>query len=168
MGIDCRSWSETIPTCACPDRPTRKSRIGKIYKVFALWLISTNIIKTGDDTETLRILEARIQAEFKKGLPPHLQPDAGNLAYVPGSDQSRIFVAPHSEFKSMDDRVIQRILRNRIILVHGVQQDYAYKWDLKSMGRVYDVDKKVTVHGGIFTPCVQDVFSKTSLSVQLT
>jgi hypothetical protein len=106
-------------------------------------------MKTGDDTETLRKVEALIQADFKNGLPPHLQPNAKSMEYIPESDQSRIFVASHSEFTRLQARDVQRILRERVILVHGNPSDYNYGWDLESFGRLYDVDKKVTVHGEI-------------------
>ena len=74
------------------------------------------------------------------------------MTYTPG-DQSRIFVASHSEFSSLRDRDIQRILCNRFILVHGNPSDYDYKWDLESFGRIFDVDRKTSVHGvlGILT-----------------
>ena len=106
-------------------------------------------MKTGDDTETLRRLEGLIQTEFINGLPPHLQLNARSRMYIPGSNQSRIFVASHSEFSSLEDWEVQGILRQRIILVHGNPLDYDYKWDLKSFGRLYDVEKKTTIHGGI-------------------
>ena len=107
------------------------------------------IIKTGEDAETLRKVEASIQADFKNGLPPHLQPDANSLTYVHGSDQSRIFVTSHSEFLTLHAKVIQNILRDRLILVHGNPLDYNYGWDLESFGEVHDVDVNTTVHGEI-------------------
>jgi len=106
-----------------------------------------NNIKTGEDTETLRRVEARIQAAFINGLPPHLQPSAKSREYVPASNQSRIFVASHSEFSKIHPREVQKILRDRIILVHGNPSDYDYGWDLESFGRLYDVDKEINVHG---------------------
>ena len=66
---------------------------------------------------------------------------------MPGSDQSRIFVASHQEYSKLDDADIQNILRERLILVHGNPFDYRYGWDLETFGRIYDVDKKITVHG---------------------
>lgn len=48
----------------------------------------------------------------------------------------------------MEDREVQKILRDRLILVHGNPLDYGYGWNLKSFGRLHDVDKEVTVHGG--------------------
>jgi hypothetical protein len=81
------------------------------------------------------------------GRPPHLQPNARSLRYVPGSDQSRIFVASHSDFSRLEDREVQGILRERIILVHDNPLGYDYKWDLKSFARLYDVEKKTTIHG---------------------
>lgn len=105
--------------------------------------------QTGEDTQTLNIIEARIQAEFKDGLPPHLQPNARSLSYTPGSTQSGIFVCSKQEFKGMDDSTVQAILRDRIILSHGHSFDHQYQWDLPSFGRLYDVDKKITVHGKI-------------------
>lgn len=106
-----------------------------------------NDIKTGDDTETLRRLEGLIQSKFVNGLPPHLQPNARSRAYVPGCNQSRIFVASHSDFSRLEDREVQAILRQRIILVHDNPLGYDYKWDLKSFARLYDVEKKTTIHG---------------------
>jgi hypothetical protein len=108
-----------------------------------------NDVKTGDDTETLRKVEALVQAQFINGLPPHLQPNAKSLSYIPGSNQSRIFVASHSEFNGLHAKDIQRILRQRLILVHGHPLDYDYKWDLDSFGRLYDVDRETTVNGEI-------------------
>jgi hypothetical protein len=75
------------------------------------------------------------------------------MSYVPGSDQSRIFVTSSSEFSSLNAREIQSVLRERLILVHGNPSDYKYGWDLESFGRVYDVDKKITVHGKIYMLC---------------
>lgn len=97
----------------------------------------------------MRKVEASIQGDFKNGLPPHLQPDAKSMTYLPGTDQSRIFVASHSEFLNLDANDIQNILRDRLILVHGNPFDYNYRWDLKSIGRVYDVDMETTIHGEI-------------------
>ena len=114
--------------------------------------IHLNFIKTGGDTETLRKLEQSIQADFKNGLPPHLQPNARNTTYGPSSDQSCIFVASHSDFNSLRDVDVQRILRERLILVHGNPFDYSYGWDLASFGRLYDVDKKTTIQGEICIP----------------
>jgi hypothetical protein len=106
----------------------------------------------------LRRIEARIQADFKDDLPPHLQPNAKNMEYVSGSDQSRIYVTSHSDFSQLDAKDVQKILRKRLILVHGIPLDYDYRWDLKSMGRLYDVDKKTIVHGEIQIPSVKNVF----------
>jgi hypothetical protein len=103
--------------------------------------------KTGDDTDTLRKVEAHIKAGFCDGLPPHLQPNASSLEYTPGSEQSRIFVSSYSDFSRLDSADIQGVLRQRLILVHGHPFDYNYGWDLESMGRLYDVDKKVSVLG---------------------
>lgn len=71
------------------------------------------------------------------------------MAYKPESDQSRIFVTSHSEFSRLHARDVQKILRERLILVHGNPLGYDYGWDLESMGRLYDVDRKMTVHGEI-------------------
>jgi hypothetical protein len=153
MGINCRRRPKTIPTCTCSDRPTRRCCVGKSKCSFFAYYQSKYYynFKTGDDTETLKKVEAAIQANFKNGLPPHLQPDAKSMTYTPG-DQSRIFVASHSEFSSLHAKDIQRILRDRLILVHGNPLDYGYGWDLESLGRVYDVDRKTNVHGecGVF------------------
>lgn len=121
--------------------------------------------QTGDDTETLLKLEARIQAGFHDGLPPHLQPRAKSMTYTPGSDQSRIFVASHSDFSSLHPREVQRILRERLILVHGTPFDYQYGWDLESFGRLHDVDKKITVNGEIGLPFLQAVITRTTFSL---
>ena len=106
-------------------------------------------LKTGDDTKTLNILEPLIQKEFRNGLPPHLQPNAKSLSYVPGSDQSRIFVMSHQEFKKLGARDVQAILHERLILVHGNPLDFDYGWNLESFNELYDVDRKTTVHGEI-------------------
>lgn len=125
---------------------------------------SNDVIKTGEDTETLRRVEALIQSEFTNGLPPHLQKNAKSQTYVHGSNQSRIFVASHSDFNRMDEREVQGILRERLILVHGNPLDYDYKWDLKSIGRLYDVDKKTTVHGEMKIFIMKYNFSETRFS----
>lgn len=111
----------------------------------------------------MRKVEASIQADFKNGLPPHLQPDAKSMTYLPGSEQSRIFVTSHSEFSNLHARDIQGILRERLILVHGNPLNYNYGWDLESFGQVHDVDMKTTVHGGIGM-LLLNVFTKTSVS----
>jgi hypothetical protein len=97
----------------------------------------------------LRKVEALIQADFQNGLPPHLQPNAKSVEYASGSGQSKIFVSSQSEFSSLDATVVQNILRHRIILVHGCGFDYNYGWDLQSFGRIYDVDKNISVQGEI-------------------
>jgi hypothetical protein len=121
--------------------------------------------QTGDDTETLNKLEARIQAGFQDGVPPHLLSSAKSRTYTPGSNQSRMFVASHSEFSSLHPRDVQRILRERLILVHGTPFDYQYGWDLESFGRLHDVDKKITVNGEIGLPFLQAVITKTTFSL---
>lgn len=146
MGIDGRCWFKTISTRPCSNHPTRKCRLGK-QRCIHQFLTPLNTTKTGEDVTTLRNIEARIQANFKNGLPPHLQSNAKDLDFVPGSDQSRIYVTSHSEFSSLRDRDVQKILRERLILVHGNPIDYDYGWDLESFGRIYDVDKKTNVHG---------------------
>jgi hypothetical protein len=116
-------------------------------------LLSANCLsinQTGDDTNTLRKVEALIQAGFKDGLPPHLLPNASSRKYVPGSDQSRIFVSSHAEFSGLDAVDVQDILRHRLILVHGHNFDYNYGWNLPSFGRIYDVEKTVSVLGKPF------------------
>jgi len=112
-------------------------------------VVNLNISKTGDDTETLRKLEDLIHAEFKNGLPPHLQSNARSQSHLPGTDQSGIYVTSNSEFKKLHAREVQRILRQRIILVHGNSFDRSYGWDLESFGELYDVDKKTKVQGKI-------------------
>ena len=92
-------------------------------------------------------MEARIQDDFKDGLPPHLQPNAKSKDYAPGSDQSWIFVASHSEFSRLGAGEIQKILRDRLILVHGNPIDDDYSWNLESFGHLFDVDKNINVHG---------------------
>ena len=101
--------------------------------------------------ETLKKIEALIQKEFKNGLLPHLQPNAKNCSYIPGSDQSSIFVALYEEYKKLDEMDVQKILHNRVILVHGNPLDYDYGWNIKSLALLYDVDKKMMVHGEITT-----------------
>jgi len=66
---------------------------------------------------------------------------------MPRTEQSRIFVSSHSDFKSLHPKDIQRILRDRLILVHGIPLDYEYGWNLESFGRVFDVDRRLTVQG---------------------
>lgn len=131
---------------------------------FFFFVTHLNIIKTGDDTETLRKVEALIQAEFKNGLPPHLQSNAKSMEYVPGSDQSRIFVASNSEFSSLHATDVQKILRDRLILVHGNSFDYNYGWDLESFGRLHDVDKKTTIHGEIENSFAKHGLLRTAFS----
>jgi hypothetical protein len=107
-------------------------------------------------------MESRIQADFKSGLPPHLQPNAESMEYVPGSEQSRIYVSSHSEFSKLHASDIQGILRQRLILVHGVPIDCEYRWDLESIDRLFDVDKKINVHGRVFFPLRPKCFTKIS------
>lgn len=138
-------------TCLCK-LATLEMSPRQVEKVF-FSIVSISILsQTGDDTETLNKLEARIQAGFQDGLPPHLQSSAKSMTYTPGSNQSRIFVASHSEFSSLDPREVQQILRERLILVHDTPFDYQYGWDLQSFGRLHDVDKKITVNGEICLP----------------
>ena len=120
--------------------------------------------QTEADTKTLNIVETLIKAEFKDGLPPHLQQDARSLSYKPGSTQSRIFVCSEPELKAMDDSQIQAILRNRIILSHGHTFDYNYQWDLRSFGRLHDVDRKITVQGEIGSIFAKSLWLKIMLS----
>lgn len=47
----------------------------------------------------------------------------------------------------MDDRDVQRILRDRLILVHDNPSDFEYQWDLKSFARLYDVGDQISVQG---------------------
>jgi hypothetical protein len=82
-------------------------------------------------------MEFRIQADFKSGLPPHLQPNAESMEYVPGSEQSRIYVSSHLEFSKLHASDIQGILHQRLILVHGVPIDCEYRWDLESIDRIF-------------------------------
>ena len=110
-------------------------------------LITSIINQTGDDTETLKILEAHIQAGFKNGLPPHLLPTARSVEYRPGSEQSAIFVSSSADFSRLEDTAVQDILRQRVMLVHGNQFEYNYGWNLKSFARLYDVDKKISLLG---------------------
>lgn len=86
------------------------------------------------------------------------------MEYAPESDQSRIFVSPHSEFSSMDDNDVQRILRKRLILVHDIPSDFDYKWDLRSFSRLYDVDKKVSVQGESGIPSLKPILTKIVFS----
>lgn len=109
-----------------------------------------NIDQTGDDTDTLRKVEACVQARFHDGVPPHLLPSAGSMAYDAGSDQSRIFTSSHAEFSRLEAGDVQGILRERLILVHGHPLDHDYRWDLPSLGRIYDVEKKITLLGRCF------------------
>ena len=108
----------------------------------------------------MRKVEGLIRADFRNGLPPHLQANAKSLSYCPGSDQSRIFVSSHAEFSSLPAREVQKLLSKRIILVHGTPIDFRYGWDLESFGRLYDVDKKTTVHGEIIFHLIQWVWLK--------
>lgn len=153
MGIDCRGWCESLSTCPGADCAPWPCRFGERKYPHSL-TNSLNITKTGDDTDTLRKVEARIRSGFQDGLPPHLLPNATSLEYVPGSAQSRIFVSSHKEFSGLQAADIQGILRQRLILVHGHPFDYNYGWDLPSFGRVYDVDKKVSVLGKSLTSLV--------------
>ena len=118
----------------------------------------------GDDTETLRKVEALIQAEFKNGLPPHLHSNAKSLSYSPGTDQSRIFIASHLECKRLHARDVQKILHEHVILVHGNPLDYSYGWDLDSFGHRYDVDRKTMVYGEILICYTKSNLAKDGFS----
>jgi hypothetical protein len=65
----------------------------------------------------------------------------------------------------LGDRDVQRILRDRIILVHGNPLDYSYGWDLGSFGRLYDVDKKIQILGEIRIPFLWRCFILKTFSV---
>ena len=147
MGIKPQSWSETPSPRPCPDSSAWPCCFGELKKGIQYLGDGLNLKKTGDDTDTLRKVEARLQAEFQDGVPPHLLPSAGSMAYITGSDQSRIFTSSHSEFSRLEAADVQGILRERLILVHGHPLDHNYGWDLPSLGRVYDVEKKITVLG---------------------
>lgn len=86
------------------------------------------------------------------------------MTYEPGSNQSRIFVASHSEFSRLHARDIQKILRERVILVHGIAFDYQYGWDLESFAQLHDVDKKVSMLGEIGFPFMQNLLTETKFS----
>jgi hypothetical protein len=47
----------------------------------------------------------------------------------------------------LEPEKIQAILRERLMLVHGHPFEYEYGWNLPSLGRLFDVDKKVSVLG---------------------
>ena len=148
MGINHGCWCKIIPPCTGSDCRTWKCHICEWNSLFGI-LSKLIITKMGDDTETLRKVEALIQAEFKNGLPPHLQSNAKSHSYLSGSDQSQIFVASHSEFIKLHAKEVQRILHEHVILVHRQSFDYNYGWDLESISHLYDVDKKTTVHSEI-------------------
>jgi hypothetical protein len=135
-------------------------------EIFVALLSILIIGQTGVDTDTVNKVEARIRARYSHGLPPHLLPSAKDVSYTPGSDQSRVFVASQSEFSTLPASVVQNILRERLILVHGNTFDQNYRWDLESFGRLYDVDKNVTVQGeiGDRSICVNN-FNKDCISV---
>jgi hypothetical protein len=73
-------------------------------------------------------------------------------------------VASYSEFVNLEDEDVQRILRDRLILVHGNPIDYDYGWNLKSFARVHDVDSVTTVHGRICIVLL-NVFTKSKISI---
>jgi hypothetical protein len=156
MGIDHRCRCETISPCPCQDCSTWPCRVGELECIYQP-ANALNINKTGADTDTLRKVEAHIQASFHGGLPPHLLPNATSLEYVPGSGQSRIFVSSYSDFCRLEPVKIQAILRHRLILVHGHTFEHNYGWDLPSLGRLYDVDKKVSVLGKSLFPFVNQL-----------
>jgi hypothetical protein len=167
MAIDIAGWGSTKEAGPKPYRyvPVQIVPPGNVDSVsghvfFPLLSISTSCHQTGDNFETLRIVEASIQADFKNGLPPHLQAEAKSKSYTPGSDQSRIFVASHSEFSSLRDRDIQRILRHRLILVHGNPMVSNFGWDLESFGQVHDVDGVTTIHG-VICILLLNIFTET-------
>lgn len=101
----------------------------------------------GADAETLRQLEIRVQEGFVDGVPPHLLSSATSLIYTPNSNQSRFFVAPHSEYIQLNQQQILGVLRQRNIIVHGQSFNHEYGWNLESFARLYDVDRMTTVHG---------------------
>jgi hypothetical protein len=155
------------PTDTCLSKLAHQEMSARqVERFFFFCIVSMSILsQTGDDTETLNKLEARIQAGFKDGVPPHLQSSAKSRTYTPGCNQSRIFVASHSEFSNLHPREVQRILRERLILVHNTPFDYQYGWDLESFGRLHDVDKKITVNGKIGLPFLQGALTQTTFSV---
>jgi hypothetical protein len=88
-----------------------------------------------------------VQEGFIDGVPPHLLPNARSLTYTANSDQSRFFVAPHSDYINLSPQTILGVLRARHIIVHSHPLDHQYGWNLDSFARLYDVDKITTVHG---------------------
>jgi hypothetical protein len=156
-----------LALCRTDTSLCRLSRPEMLPPQVEIFFASVSILttsQTGADTETLKKVEARIQADFKNGLPRHLLPTARSMTYTPGSDQSRIFVSSQSEFSRLHARDVQRILRERLILVHGNVLDYNYEWDLESFARLHDVDKTVEVHGEIDVLFLQPVVTKTTFS----
>ena len=94
----------------------------------------------------------------------HHQSNAKSMVYVPESNQSRIFVSLHSEFSHMHARDIQRILRDRLILVHGNPSNFNYQWDLESFARLYDVDDNTSVQGENGIPSLKPILAKIVIS----
>jgi hypothetical protein len=89
-----------------------------------------------------------VQEGFVDGVPPHLLPTARSLSYKAKSNQSRFFVASHSEYIDLTPQTILGVLRERHIIVNGHPFNEKYGWNLDSFARLYDVDKPTTVHGG--------------------
>jgi hypothetical protein len=104
-------------------------------------------VKTGADAETLRRLESRVREQFVDGLPPHIWPSARSLTYSDHCNQSRFFVASHSEYLRLTPQQILGVFRDRNIIVHGHPFNHEYGWNLETFGRLYDIDKLTTVQG---------------------
>ena len=64
----------------------------------------------------------------------------------------------------MHARDVQRILRDRLILVHGNPFDFNYQWDLDSFARLYDVDHETTMQGKSRNPSMEPVSAKIKFS----
>lgn len=92
-------------------------------------------------------MEAKIRENDQENLPPHLCAEARILDYNTDSSPSRICVFPYVEYIQHKPAMIQRILRDRHILVHGVPLEHEYGWDIETLGTVWDVDKPTTVQG---------------------
>lgn len=87
-----------------------------------------------------------VKRGYVDGLPPHRRPEARNIEYT-GGTQSRIFVVDFKDFTNMEPAILQRIHRDRHILVINVEQGRQVKFDERGLGMLAPLDQPVQFQG---------------------
>lgn len=98
------------------------------------------------DVPLVQKISTGVKSLFDKdGVPPHRLP-AASLETVGGkTSQSSIFRVEYSRFITMDTPTIQRIFRDRHILVTNVPSTGAVAFDREGLQMLADVDELVTI-----------------------